>query len=197
MGWGDPGDHGIQHLFGAGALFCRYEEHLFPFEPEDLLYLPSHSFRLSLRKIYFVQDRDQVQVVFHREQRIGNGLSFHALAAVHHQQRPLTGGQGPRHLVAEVHVAWGVDEVQLVSLTIRGLVVHGDRLTLDGDPPFPFQVHLVQELGFHILGADRAGNLQEAVGEGGLTVVDVGDDAEISDRRRVHIGFILTRHGAR
>ena len=78
--------------------------------------------------------------------RVGHGLGLHALGGVHHQQGPLAGREAPRHLVGEVHVARGVDQVELVGLPVLGHVVHGERVRLDGDAALAFEVHVVEQL---------------------------------------------------
>ena len=88
-----------------------------------------------------------------------------------------------RDLVGEVHVARGVDEVQDVVLAVLGLVVEAHRVLLDRDPALPLQVHGVQELLGHLPLGEGARPLQQAVGERGLAVVDVGDDREVADVR--------------
>ena len=51
-------------------------------------------------------------------------------------------------------------------------------LGLDRDAPLALEVHRVEVLGAHVAGVDGAGQLEDAVGERRLAVVDVGDDAE-------------------
>ena len=85
-------------------------------------------------------------------------------------------------------MARGVDEVELVFDAIEGAVGHVHRLALDGDAALALQLHLVEELRLHVLRADGSGDFEEAVGQGGLAVVDVGDDAEIADVLLVHDG---------
>jgi hypothetical protein len=60
---------------------------------------------------------------------------------------PSQAARRARHLVAEIDVAGGVDQVQFVRLAVGVLVVDRDRVHLDGDAPFALQVHVVQELG--------------------------------------------------
>ena len=87
-------------------------------------------------------------------------------------------------------MAGGVDEVEDVGLSIFGGVVHAGRLEFDGDAPFPFQVHVVQELFFHFPLFYGSGVGQQAIGQGGFTVVDVGDDGEVADAGNGYVGHI-------
>ena len=51
----------------------------------------------------------------------------------------------------------------------------------DGDSPFPFQVHAVEELFLEVPFGDGSGQLEQPVGQGRFPVVDVSDDTEIAD----------------
>ena len=119
---------------------------------------------------------DDLEVVLDGLVAVGQGLGLDALGGVHQQDRPLAGRQGPADLVAEVDVARGVDEVQ----DVVG-VVHPDVLGLDGDAPLPLDVHRVEVLLAHEPGVDGPGQLQDAVRQGRLAVVDVADDREVPD----------------
>ena len=57
---------------------------------------------------------------------------------------------------------------------------------LDGDSTFLFQIHGIQQLRLHIPIRDGTGQVQQTIGKGGLSVIDVSDDAEISDEVRFH-----------
>ena len=74
-----------------------------------------------------------------------------------------------------------INEVENIGLAIGVLVAHLNGVALDGDASFPFEVHVVQRLIFHVPFGDGFGELQEPVGQGALAVVNMGDDAEISD----------------
>ena len=52
---------------------------------------------------------------------VGQGLGLHPLGGVHHQDRPLAGGQGAGDLIVKVHVARGVNEVQSIGLAVQGI----------------------------------------------------------------------------
>ena len=43
----------------------------------------------------------------------------------------------------EINVPGGVDQVQFVALSVA-FVIHDDGTRFDGDPPRPFQFHVVQ-----------------------------------------------------
>ena len=112
---------------------------------------------------------------------VGQRLGLHALGGVHHQHRALAGGQGAGHLVVEVHMARSVNEVQGVNLAVLGLVKQMDGPGLDGDAPLALQVHVVQQLVFHLPLRHGVAFLQQAVRQRGFAVVNVSDDGEITD----------------
>src|SRR5579862_6602094 len=72
--------------------------------------------------------------------------------------------------------------MQLVGLAVvRGLVEDSDRLGLDRDSAFTLELHRVEHLGPHQPRVDGMGELEDAVGQRRLAVVDVGDDREVAD----------------
>ena len=72
-------------------------------------------------------------------------------------------------------------------LSVPGAILHPHRLQLDRDAAFPLQVHLIQDLLVHLALRKCVRRLQQAVGERGLAVVDVSDDAEVSDVGLIHV----------
>ena len=140
-------------------------------------------------QVDFVQHRHDFQIMFQGHIGVGQGLGLHALGGVHHQDGAFTGGQAAADFIGKVNVARGVDEVQLIDLPVLGGIVHGDGAGLDGDAPLPLDVHVVQNLIGHGPLIHALGQFQDAVGEGGFAVVDVGDDAEIADIFVCH-GFL-------
>ena len=111
---------------------------------------------------------------------VGQGLGFHALGGIHDEHGAIASGEGAAHLVGEVHVAGGIQQVELVGIAILGLVAHGHGVGLDGNPLLALQVHGVQELVLLVALADGIGKFQETVRQSGLTVVNVGNDGEIA-----------------
>ena len=112
---------------------------------------------------------------------VGDRLRLDALGGVHHQQRALAGRERRGHLVGEVHVAGGVDEVQAVLVPVARLVAERGRLRLDRDAALALEVHGVEHLRVHLARRQAAGALDDAIGERRLAVVDVGDDGEVAD----------------
>ena len=74
-----------------------------------------------------------------------------------------------------------VNQIQLIDLSILRLVIQLHGAGLDGDAPFPLQIHVVQQLVFHLALGDRPALFQQPVRQGGLAVVNVGDDGKIAD----------------
>jgi hypothetical protein len=60
-------------------------------------------------------------------------------------------------------------------------------MRLDGDPPLLFEIHRIEQLILHFPIGNGPGPMQEPVGERSFPVIDMGDDAEISYVRRVHL----------
>ena len=73
----------------------------------------------------------------------------------------------------------GVNQVERVFLAVLH-IIHLDCVALDGDAAFALQVHVVKNLGLHILAGNRVGVLEQPVGQRTLAVVDVRHDAEVA-----------------
>ena len=136
---------------------------------------------IGLRQVDLVHDRDDLEVVLDREVGVRERLRLDPLRRVDDEQRALARLQRARDLVREVDVAGRVDQVQLVALP-----EHAHGLRLDRDPALALELHRVEQLLLHVAVGDRVGELEDAVGERRLAVVDVGDDREVADVCLVH-----------
>jgi hypothetical protein len=150
-------------------------------EPDDLLDLAAGLVWLGARQVDLVDDRDDLEAVVHGEIGVGERLRLDALRRIHQQQGALAGGQRPGDLVPKVHVARRVDQVQHVGQPVVGLVAEPNRMGLDRDAPLALQIHRVEHLGFHLACLERASDLEEAIRQSRLAVVDVRDDREVAD----------------
>ena len=127
--------------------------------------------------VHLVDDDDgllaHVQRLVQHETRLGHA----ALERVHQQKHAVRHVEHALHLAAEITVAGGVDDVDLHALV-------GDRHVLreDGDAALPLQVVAVQDEVPEVLGPpDEVGLVDHPVHEGGLAMVHVSDDRDISD----------------
>ena len=141
---------------------------------------------LGRGQVDLVQHGDQVQVGLEGQVQVGQRLRLDALGRVDQEDGPLARGQRAGHLVGEVHVTGGVDQVEHVGAAIRARPGQPDGLALDRDAALALDVHPVQVLCPHLAVRHHAGELQHAVREGGLAMVDVRDDAEVPDD--AHVG---------
>ena len=105
------------------------------------------------------------------------GLRQRAFGGVDQQEDAVDHLEGALHLTAEVGVAGRVDDVDLVVVVVeRGV------LGEDGDAALALQVVGVHDaLGDRFVGAEGAGLAEHGVDQGGLAVVDVGDDGDVED----------------
>ena len=174
-------DDGVEQLGHAGAGLGRDPQDGIGGQAQHLLDLGRVPVGVGRGQVDLVEGGHDLQVVLEGHVAVGQGLGLDALGRVHHQDHRLAGGQGAAHLVAEVDVAGGVDEVDHVVPPAQP-----HRLELDGDAPLPLQLHGVEELLAHLAGLDRAGELQHPVGQGGLAVVDVSNDRRVADAVGIH-----------
>ena len=143
-----------------------------------------HGLRAGARAVDLVDhDHDGeagVDGVAQHEARLGHG----ALEGVHEEQGGVGHTEHALHLAAEVGVARGVDDVDLDAL-----VLDGDVLGQDGDAALALLVVGVEDTVLHLLVCpEGVGGPQQLVDEGGLAMVDVGDDGDVSQ--------VLLQHGA-
>ena len=111
------------------------------------------------------------------------GLGHGALGGIHQQDNAVDHLQNTLHLAAEVGVARGVHHVDL-----HVLVTDGGVLGQDGDAAFPLQIAGVHDPVHHFLVFPvNAALLEHLVHQGGLAMVNVGDDCYVSQMFILHI----------
>ena len=180
-GSGNIGNDTLQHLIHIQTGLGRNAGRVQTGQADHVLHLLCHLVRVGTGQIDLVQDGHQLQIMFQRHVGVCQRLGFHALGGVHHKDGTLTGSQTAADLIGKVHMARGIDKVELVGLAVLGGIVHGDGTGLDGDTALALDVHVVQDLVFHGALVHALGQLQNTVRQGGFTVVDVCDDAEVAD----------------
>ena len=121
----------------------------------------------------------------------GFGLRFHAFLAVEDGDGAIEHAQGALHLSGEVHVARGVDDVDLELIVhVVGLAMPeaGGCSGLNGDAAFLLLSHEVHRRSAIVRLTDLvvlAGVVQDAFGGGSLTGIDVSHDADVADLMQV------------
>ena len=178
---GEAVDHCVQHLVDIQPRLGRDCHGIGAVQPDTFLYFGSDAVGVGAGQIDLVQYRHDLMVMIQREIDVGQGLRFHALCGVHHQQRAVAGREGAGNLIVEVHMAGGINEIQNILRAVPVPVRDADGLRLDGNAALAFQIHLVQILIAFFAVAHEAGIFEDAVGQGGFAVVNVGDDAEVAE----------------
>ena len=146
--------------------------------------------RLGGGQVDLVDHRHDLVVMLDRLVDVCERLRFHALRRIHHQQRAFARGKAAAHFIGEVDVARRVHQVQLIGLAVLGLVIKAHGLRLDGDAALLLDVHVVEHLLGHFTLGKAAGVLDQTIRQRRLAVVDMGDDGEIADQRKVgHVGL--------
>ena len=144
---------------------------------EELVDRVEHLRRARVRAVDLVDRHDHRQVVRHRLLEDVARLRQRPLGRIHQQQDGIDHVQAALDLSAEVGMAGRVDDVQA-----NPVVVDRSLLGENGDPLLALQVVGVHDPLHHdLVGAEGTGLAKHGVDEGGLAVVDVGDDGQISD----------------
>ena len=111
-------DDRLEQLIDAEAGLGAHLEHVGRVAADDLGELGGVLLGLGRREVDLVEHRDDLQVVLEREIEVGQGLGLDALCGVDEQDGAFAGGQAAGHLVGEVDVPGGVDEVQDVGRAV-------------------------------------------------------------------------------
>src|SRR6056297_271066 len=82
-------------------------------------------------------------------------------------------------------MAWRVDEVELIDLSVRRRVVQRHALRLDRDAALTLDIHGIEYLLGHLPIGQAAAYLDETIGQRRLAMVDVSDDREVPDMRAI------------
>ena len=171
----------LEHRVDIDAGFGRNLRRVLGRDADDLLDLVLDALRLGRGQVDLVDDRQDLQIVVEREIGVRECLRLDALAGVDDQHRALAGRERAADLVVEVHMARRVDQVEGIALAVGGLVVQADGAGLDRDAVLALELHIVEDLVFHNALLHRAALFNQAVGERGFAVVNVGNDRKIAD----------------
>ncbi len=189
--------HRLEHFLHAQAAFCADGQRVRGRNGQHVFHLRFYLIGLRVGQIDFVDQGNDGQIVLCGEKRVRHRLRFHALAGVHHQQRSFAGRQRPGNLIRKIDVAGRIDEVELIFLSVSGVVMQANALGFDGDAALFLQIHGIEHLRGHFALAERAGQLQQAIGKRRLAMVDMRDDAEVADEAGIHEDAFIPGRGNR
>ena len=144
---------------------------------EQVEHLVHHPDRPRVRPVDLVDDDDRLEPDLERLRHHELGLRQRALGGVDQHQRAVHHVEDALDLAAEIGMARRVDDVDAG-------VVPKDRGDLgeDGDAPLALEVVGIHgALGHPLVLAEGARLLQQPVDQGGLAVIDMGDDADVAE----------------
>jgi hypothetical protein len=175
------GDHRLEDVVDAHAGLRAARDRLIGVDADHVLDLRLRVLRVGIRQVHLVEDGNHLDAQIERGIAVGDGLRLDALARVNHEQRAFAGRQRTTHFIREIDMPRRVDQIQVVDTTIVRLVLKCCCLRLDRDAALALDVHRVEHLRFHLAIAQTSATLDQAIGERGLAMVDVGNDRKISD----------------
>ena len=144
---------------------------------EELVDLVDDLLDARVGPVHLVHDEDDGQARLERLAQHEPGLGERSLARVDEQEHAVDHRQAPLDLAAEVRVARGVDDVDL-----HPAVAHRDVLGEDRDALLALEVVRVEDPVVDLLVVPERARLPEhGVDQGGLAVVDVGDNCHVSE----------------
>ena len=180
LGGRNPPDEGFEKVGNALACLRAHADGVGGVDADDLFDLFRDAVGVGGREVDLVDDGEDFDALLDRRVAVRDALGFDALGGIDNEERAVAGRQRARDFVGEVHVAGGVDHVQLVALSILGVVIESDARRLDGDSALTLERHGVEHLRLHLAVLQAAAELDEPVGQGGFTVIDVGNNREVT-----------------
>ena len=78
---------------------------------QDIFQLLLCERNIGVGQIDLIDDRNDGEILFHRQMNIGNGLRLDPLGSVNDQQRAFTRAEAARDFIRKVHVTRRVDEI--------------------------------------------------------------------------------------
>ncbi|MEY4242691.1 MAG: hypothetical protein RLZZ245_276 [Verrucomicrobiota bacterium] len=163
---------------------------------EDFFHLGDDAVEVGTDAVEFIDVNDARNAGIVGVAPVGFGLGFDTAGAAEHTDTAVEDFEGAVNFDGEVHVAWGVDDVELVALPEASC---GGGL--DGDAALGFLFHEVHGGCAIVNFADFvnfAGELENALRGGGFARIDVGENADIAVFSEVlHADGVLRFRGRR
>ena len=78
-------------------------------------------------------------------------------------------------------MTWRIHQIQHIILAIFSAVIQPHSLGFDGDAAFTLDIHVIKHLIFHFAVTQPATGLNQTVGNGRFTMVDMRDNRKVPD----------------
>ena len=141
----------------------------------------------GVRPIDLVDDDNRFEAHFERFGDHELGLRQRAFGGIDQHQRAVHHVEDALDLAAEIGVAGRIDDIDA-----NVLPQNRRDLGQDGDAPFALKVVGIERaFGDALILAKGAGLLQQAIDQGGLAMVDVGDDGDIAQLHGASVNWGL------
>ncbi len=118
--------------------------------------------------------------MFHGHVQVCHRLRLYPLCGINKKKNAFTGCKGAGNLVRKIDMTWRIDKIEEIYFTIFRPVGEGDCLAFYGDSPFTLDIHIIQDLVFENPVGNYPCVLNHTIGEGRLSMVDMGYYAEIT-----------------
>jgi hypothetical protein len=138
-----------------------------------------HFVWIGIVAIDFVDHDNRLRAGFEGFAEDETGLSLGTIRGINDKQHAVDHVHDTLDFAAEIGVAGSIDDIDVVILIFEGGVFGAD-----GNALFALKIHGIHDAlfgGDGLVGAERAGLLEEAIDERGFPVVDVGDNGDISN----------------
>ena len=178
IGAGNGGIGGRGAQLAVGVEHGKVEHGLVGVEvDEEVVDLVQNLLRAGVGTVDLVDDDHRGEPGFEGLREHVAGLRQRAFGGVDEKDDAVDHLEGALDFSAEVGVAGGVDDIDLVVV-----IVESGVLGKNGDAALSFEVVRVHDaVGDGFVGAEGAGLAEHGVDEGGLAMVDVGDDGDVED----------------
>ena len=171
----------LEHLVDIQANLCRNLGCILGRNADDVLDFLLDALRVGCWQVDLVDNRYDLQIILKGKVGIAQRLRLDALCGIYDQQCALARGERTRNLIVKVNMTRGVDEVHVIDLAVVCLVIHAHRACLDRNAALSLEIHIIEQLLLHLTLGDGLALFEQAVGQGGFTVVDVRDNGKIAD----------------
>ena len=193
LGGGNAGAAGsvenrqVQQLLGGGRGFLILQAGG-DFQ-QQVLGLGDNLVDAGIRAVSLIHADDNRQLGFQCLGEHEAGLRQRPLGGIDEQDDAIHHGNTALDLAAEVGVAWGVDDVnnQVLAVLAQALAVNGRVLGQNGNAALALLIIGVHDaVRVFTVVTKGAGLLQHAVDQGGLAMVNVRDDGNITELGITH-----------